>query len=96
MSATETANVRSMASDSISETVVYAIAEATDTDPMDLPPLYDVIDLQALDRLFPAHTAGGDPSARVTFTVLDCEVTVHADGEVVVAPAGESDRSGAT
>lgn len=79
-----------MASESIGETVVYAVAEATDTDPMDLPPIYDVIDLQALERLFPDDSAHANADARVSFTAFDCEVTVHADGEVVVAPLPDS------
>lgn len=81
-----------MATESISETVVYAIAEATATDPTDLPPLYDVIDLQALDQLFRDRSVNTGMSARVTFSVEDCEVTVHADGEVVVSPVADADR----
>ena len=66
--------------DSISLHVVEALAATADTDPLDLePPLYDVIDPEALDRLF--RPGNG---CRVTFTYDGHAVDVRADGTVTV------------
>ena len=75
--------VRSAEDGSISEAVILAVSEATETDPIELEPLYDYVDPDALDRLF--RTRGGLASRQgtVVFTMDGCEVTVHADGTVV-------------
>lgn len=65
--------------ESICTTVVRAVADARDTDPIDLPPIWNGIDPDAVDRLF-----DGRPWGRLTFDVLDCEVTVRGDRTVVV------------
>lgn len=66
--------------DQLSVRVVEAIADAADTDTVDLqPPLYDVIDPAALDRLF---TNESDVS--VTFEYQSHAVTVRGDGTVAV------------
>ncbi|AGB17527.1 hypothetical protein Halru_2957 [Halovivax ruber XH-70] len=64
--------------------VVEAVAEADGVDPAMLdPPLYEVLDPEALDRLFaPTPT---DPSrGTVRFDYRGHEVTVRADGTVDV------------
>lgn len=74
-----------------STSVVETVAEATGVEATRLRPLYDVIDPDALDRLF------GDPPGRsldaatglVTFRYEGCDVSVHADGRTVVAPRAE-------
>ena len=67
--------------DTPSVKVVDAVAAATGTDPLDLyPPLFNVIDPGALDRLF-----RDDAEAVVTFTYNGCRVrVVNDDGEVDV------------
>jgi hypothetical protein len=80
--------------ESATEAVVLAVAEATDADPLDLDPLYDCVDPDALDDLF---ESGDDGTARLsgsfTFEYEGCDVAVHADQRVVVAPT--SDRAAA-
>lgn len=71
----------------ISYTVVMALAAVRGTDPTELPPLYDSIDVDALDELFapsPADDADGDGS--ITFTHADHEVVIYADGWITIDP----------
>lgn len=73
--------VRSVRDEPLSQVIVFAVGEAVGVDPLDLDErLYDVIDPDALDRLF---TNG---SGTVEFTVAGCQVTVHGDERVVVVP----------
>jgi len=66
----------------ISGQIVEAVAEAKDVSSMDLKPLYETVDPDAIDALFRTGTAG-----RVEFVYEGCEVLVHADGDVdVLAP----------
>lgn len=94
MSAIDAANVRSVTDNPVSEEVVYAVAEATGADPTEMPPLYDVIDPQSLDRLFRGRQEDADSNARVIFTMHGCEVTVHADREIEVTPLDAADGAG--
>lgn len=79
--------------------VVEAVATATGYDPYDVPPLYEVVDPDALDDLF-ASKHDGTPrrTGRVTFRLAGCDVTVTGRGEVVVcqretAPASSDSSS---
>lgn len=67
--------------------IVTAVADATDTDPQDLPPLYDVVDPDALNSLFarPATTV-----RRVRLEYAGHEVVVRGSGEVHVHPVDDS------
>lgn len=69
---------------SVSTAIVDAVAEVKGVSPLDIrQPLYEVIDLDALESLF-----RDDASVRnhVYFTFNDCEVTVTAGGKVTVEP----------
>ena len=75
--------VRTAEDESISQTVIMAVAEATDVDPIDLDPrISDVIDPDALDRLFET----GQSEMRLKFSMAGRQVIVHADYVVVVSP----------
>lgn len=63
-----------------SERVVRVVAQETDVDPLDLPPLQYTIDADALD----AAVSGLDDGS-VEFDYADRCVTVHADGGVTVS-----------
>lgn len=67
--------------DSISLRVIDALADATDTDAHELDPLYDVVDPEALDRLFQSDSPGG---VRVEFEYHGSLVEVRSDGTVTV------------
>ncbi|MFC7096843.1 HalOD1 output domain-containing protein [Halobaculum marinum] len=65
--------------DTVSIRVVECVAEATGREPTDLPPLYDVVDPDALDDLF---TAGGDGNCTVSFRFEGTLVEVRGEGDV--------------
>ncbi len=66
----------------VSDAVVRAVAGAEGVDPVDLDVrLYDVLDPDALDRLFRGDSTVG----RVEFTYTGYEVAVHADGRLELA-----------
>jgi hypothetical protein len=69
--------------DSISLSIVDAVAEAEDADPATLdPPLGAVVDAGAIDRLFSRSTDGSAGVDRLTLTYYGYEITVEADGTV--------------
>lgn len=77
---------QSVSSSSPVTTVVELVADREGTDPMELrPPLYDVIDPEALNALF-APTSRGRlrESGQVSFEYLGYDVTVRGDGDVSV------------
>lgn len=82
-----------------SEHVVQAIAARTDEDPLELSPLYEAVDPDALDALFggPAREGSGSVG-KVRFVYEGYEVTVHADGTVDLeeASAGRGRPEGKT
>lgn len=81
---------RSAQTEAVSEAVVYAVAERTDTDPKTLEPLHDVVDPDALNALFETDRASsGLTPVRVTFTYCGCEVVISADGTVRVSRTGQ-------
>lgn len=64
-----------------SQAVVTAVAEETGTDPMELDPLFNVVDSDALNTLLSSHDAGSDGALlEVEFTYAGCEVRVASDG----------------
>ena len=66
-------------------TVVSAVAEVEDSDPVDLPPLYNTINPEALNDLF---TSGSETSVdQVTFQYAGYAILVRGSGEVQVRPA---------
>ena len=77
----------------VTERVVHAVAEARDVDPLELPPLYDVLDPDALNALVTKPTAG-DELITVSFTYTDRRITVRNDGVVRVGPEGNGHASG--
>lgn len=62
-----------------SEAVVATVADRSGTDPVALPPLYDAIDPDALDKIF-----RGDLPGRVSFPYAGYEVTVCGRDQVTV------------
>ncbi|WP_240452082.1 HalOD1 output domain-containing protein [Halostella salina] len=73
------------ANEQLSTTIVLAVAEALDADPVDLSPaLFDVVDPDALDSLF---ASASDPSdVAVQFSEWGCSITVFDGGRVHVTP----------
>jgi len=74
----------------LSERIVTAVADAADTTPDELEPLYTVVDPDALEQLF-APTAAGNTrtDGQIMFTYGGYHVTVTSDGIVDIAPIDE-------
>lgn len=70
--------------ETISERVVAAVADATDTVPEKLtPPLFSAVDPEALETLVRSLDGeSADAAGRVEFSYCGCAVTVTADGRV--------------
>ena len=66
------------------EAIVEAVASAADVDPIELPPLYEFVDLDALDQLFDRHDGAEAPDALLSFSVENWNVFVRADGRIRV------------
>lgn len=72
-------------SDHVSVAIVEAVAEAEGVQPAELtPPLYDVVDTDALDRLFAPNSQRQLTEGTTRFTYNGYTVTVEADGEIRV------------
>lgn len=74
-----------------SSAIVSAIATVTDSPPRTIAPLYESIDLDALDRLLEhsSTVAAGTTPFALEFTVDGWDVVVTGCGEVLVYDAGE-------
>lgn len=80
-----------------SQRVITEIAAATDTDPLDLGPLYDVLDPDALDQLFRRRPSGESrPAGQIIFTMAGCEVRVSSSGDVEAIPLDDGKRGTST
>lgn len=64
--------------------VVEAVAAEKGVNPLSLePPLYDVLDPEALDSLYHSPSRVQTP-LRISFSYADCTVTVHSEGDITV------------
>ncbi|WP_224337586.1 HalOD1 output domain-containing protein [Haloprofundus halobius] len=81
---TPAVGVRQVSGDqNVSNAVVLAVAEARNVDPLELDPLYDVIDPDALDAIF-SSAGPTDNSMELDFEMAGCQVTVRGTGEIRV------------
>jgi len=78
---------------SVTELVIDCLADATGRDPLELPPLWEVIDPDALNRLFVSTKTGGERIGTVTFTYCDHVVTIEKQSAVIVSAEPLSGRS---
>lgn len=69
----------SIADDPPSRAVVQAVASIEGIETLELPPLYESIDPDALDALF-----RGDADGRITFTYNGYTITVLQNDQVIV------------
>lgn len=70
--------------------VVAALTDVLEVSPIDIEPLYEAVDTDALDALV---ESGTNADAAVSFEVADHAITVRGDGTVTVDPP-RGDRSG--
>lgn len=73
---------------SASKEVIRVLSEKTGIDPVELSPLYESVDPDALDALFTPDSR--EPVlGTATFEHADHEVTISYDGEVVITATQE-------
>lgn len=90
MSVTEPVTKQVSTTTDVSTTVVTTVAATTNTPIEELPPLYGVVDPDALDALFQPRGDGCPRTGiRVSFSLAGCTVDVH-DGNVTVTPESEA------
>lgn len=71
----------------VSERVINKVAAATDTDPTELEPLYNILDPDCLDSIFgSAHPKSAQAGGQVVFMMAGCEIVVRHDDTVEVTP----------
>lgn len=70
--------------DTATMAVIDAVAAVTGTRPTDLPPLYDAVDPEALDRLFESFDRRSSETLRVEFSYHDLTVVVRDGLEVSI------------
>ncbi|QFU81995.1 HalOD1 output domain-containing protein [Natronorubrum aibiense] len=70
---------RSVRDDSVADMIISAVADAEGVDTLELPPLWDVIDPDALEAVFAPSNGGrfGDRIGRLSFEYCSYVVTVE-------------------
>lgn len=96
MTATENDSTPVESEQTMSMRVIAAVADATDTDPIHLPQLYEEIDPEALDSLFTYDETTTHPLGAVTFQFANCIVTIESDGSIEVSGGQTDSADGAT
>lgn len=67
--------------------IVNAVAKAAGVDPLDLPPLYESVDTDALDNLFGKHDGVEAAETIFSFRLDKWNVFVRGDGRIRVCDA---------
>lgn len=65
-------------------TIIDALATAKGVNTTDLPPLFEIVDPDAIDSLFSNHNGATDAEATLSFTYDNWNVFVNADGRIRV------------
>lgn len=65
-----------------STAIIEHIADQTDQDPLDMPPLHRSIDADALDELLTHASAASSSDVEITFSYDGFDVTVSSDGQI--------------
>lgn len=79
--------------DSLSSTLLTALADVKDVAPTDLEPLYETLDPEALDNLFGSDGDGFRADGHVSFPVAGCDVSIYSHGEFAVISIKKSPES---
>lgn len=74
------------ATENLSETIVHLIADLEGVDPVELtPPLYSVVDPDALESLFDTPASDtSQPSGYASFHYCGYKIRVDSDGEITI------------
>ena len=71
----------------LSTVIATTVADAAGVDPLELDPLYDVVDPEVLETLL--ETPSVSPESSITFTYAGFEVRVEGEGDVFVEESTE-------
>jgi len=73
-------------SDRMVSAIVSGVATRTGRGVTDLPPLYDVVDPEALEQVFasPPRSRRRSNDKRIVFTYAGCEIVIDGDDELMV------------
>lgn len=76
----------------LSTAIAEAVATVTNTRVTDVDPLYEVLNPDALNRLYEPASNGArrENGGHTTFTVHGCDVTVFADGSIELSPPDDA------
>lgn len=74
-----------------STAVIDAIATVADTSPLSIEPLYETVELEALDRLL-EHAGSNGSGIALEFRVDEWDLIVTGDGQVLVFEAEADDE----
>ena len=78
--------------EAVSIAVVDAVADLEDTTVADIdPPLYEVVDPDALDRLFMPTEDNDRNDGRVSFEYLEYTITITSDGFIRIGDGAGAD-----
>lgn len=73
-----------------STAIVETVGSASDTEVLELGPLYDAIDPDAIDSLCADGAEGHSDTVSISFVFQERGVTVRSDGRVTVYPDGSA------
>jgi len=68
--------------DELCTEIAETVAEAADVDPLELDPLYDVVDPEVIEELLKTPSVAEESS--ITFTYTGHQVTVEGEGVILV------------
>ncbi|PSQ26576.1 hypothetical protein BRD03_09630 [Halobacteriales archaeon QS_9_68_17] len=91
MSTKQRTETTQLSSESVTEAVVAAIAEELDADPLEIDPLHDAVDPDALEALFANTPSAARRDGEFAFESNGCRVTVTATGNVAVRALASSE-----
>jgi len=84
----------------LSETILFEVAALEGVDPLDLPPLFEVVDPESLDELFAGRRSSSPPApgrspVTVGFVYHGYRITATSDGTLLVERVdGTEDSTG--
>lgn len=64
--------------------IPHAVAELEGCDPVDLPPLSDTINIEAVKEVFQPTIGGEERGGEIAFGYVGYRIVVHAPGEVLI------------
>lgn len=76
---------KSQGSDSLSRTVIEAVAEKKEIEPIALPPLYESVDPETLNSLFEQTETGTLRTIEIEFVYDGFLITVTVDDEFTIS-----------